>query len=1266
MNHGGTETLCLKSGILPQKKPSVPPCLRGELFFSGMAALLVLAAASGRAGEATGPDYSKDIEPILRRYCTGCHNKNEASGRLVLESREGIARGGRRGPAIVPRSGGESRLIQVLTGDASPSMPPRGRPRPSDAEIDLLKRWIDSGAPGPTETKREAGFPAVPRIAPRVSPRDPIQSASQDPRGRFIALARYGRVELVSPLRGDLLLTYDWTAGAVNSVAFSQDGSRVVAAGGEPQLFGEAVVYAPDGTIIRTFRGHRDCLYAGVLSPDGRTLATGGYEGEIRLWDMESEAAKEPRVLAGHNAAVFDLAFRPDGKVLASASGDRTVKLWSVATGERLETFSQPLKEQYTVAFSPDGKQVAAGGGDNRIRVWAVSESGKEGTNPILRSRFAHQGAILKLVYSPDGSKILSSAEDRTVKLFDARSVTEERELDAQPDWTTALSFSSEGRTIFAGRQDGSFAFYDATTGKETWLAGKLIDPDRERDRVRVRERERERDDFGFLVSSRQPPAAGRPPAGGEAPAQGKPSQPPAKPELSRADPRGLQRGVTTRIKLIGKNLAGASEVKFSSPKLKGRLVLAEGKPEEARIEVTADRDTPRGPLEASIVTPAGESGRVAIEVDDLPQVIESEPDDDPARATAGKLPTDFWGVIASPGDADHFAFDAKAGATVVLDLEAQRLGSKARLVLTVLDPDGKVIASATEFPPDLDPLIALPIARSGRYTARVNDLLLGGSEGHHYRLTAGALPFVTAFHPLSVAAGKESEVELAGFNLPADARLRVAPAREGEFDLPLDPERFRGRGPFKAIASAGPELVEAEPNDEPARANPIPAPGVVCGRIDRRSGDPGADVDMYRFAARAGEKWVIETEAASRRSPIDTALAVLHPDGRPVERVRLQAVRDSTVTFRGIDSSSTECRVRNWEEMELNQLLYLDGEVVKLFRAPQGPDSAFIFYTSQGRRRTYFDTTATAHPLESPCYIVEPIAPGAAIVPSGLPVFTLSFQNDDDGERRLGRDSRIDFTPPADGDYLIAVRDAGGRGGDRHAYRLKVRPARPDFQVTLDGASPEVSAGSGKGFSVRVDRIDGFEGPVAIEIAGLPSGFSVSYPLAIEAGQSEAKGTIFAAADAPPPPAGSGARIKVTATALVDGKPVAREVNSLGDIRLGAKPKLLVRLEPAGGGGGPIVVSPGASVPAVLKVERNGHQDLVTFNVDNLPHGVIVDDIGLNGVLIPAGQSERQIFIACARWVGETSRPCHAVESQAGGQTSPPVLLEVRRPAAR
>ena len=85
-----------------------------------------------------------------------------------------------------------------------------------------------------------------------------------------------------------------------------------------------------------------------------------------------------------------------------------------------------------------------------------------------------------------------------------------------------------------------------------------------------------------------------------------------------------------------------------------------------------------------------------------------------------------------------------------------------------------------------------------------------------------------------------------------------------------------------------------------------------------------------------------------------------------------------------------------------------------------------------------------------------------------------------------------------------------------------------------------------------------------------------------------------------------------------------------------------------------------------MLRVQRNGHDDLVTFTVENLPHGVIVDNIGLSGVLIPKGQDEREIFLTAAKWVPETDRLCFAIENQAGRQTSLPVMLHVRKAGSK
>jgi hypothetical protein len=354
---------------------------------------------------------------------------------------------------------------------------------------------------------------------------------------------------------------------------------------------------------------------------------------------------------------------------------------------------------------------------------------------------------------------------------------------------------------------------------------------------------------------------------------------------------------------------------------------------------------------------------------------------------------------------------------------------------------------------------------------------------------------------------------------------------------------------------------------------------------------------------------------------------------------------------------------------MELNDLLYLQGEVVKLFRAPQGPDSGFLFYASAGKRRAYFDTSATAHALDEPCYIVEPHPLGAKLAPNGLPVFTLTHQNDDDGERKLGSDSKLTFTAPTNGSYLVRVTDTRGHGGDRFAYRLVVREPQPDIAVSLAGANPTVNAGSGQSFTVSAERTDGFDGEIRVDISGLPEGFSVTTPLVIQAGHSEAKGTLYAALDAPKPAGTNAGVTKFSATATIASQAVTKDVTGLGTIKLGEKPKLWVSLEPdaATNSTAPIVLTlaPGQRLPAWLKIQRHGHEDLVTFFVENLPHGVIVDDIGLNGVLIPKGEEERQIFLTAAKWVPEQDRWCYAIEQQAGKQTSRPVLLKIRKPGA-
>lgn len=1210
--------------------------MRKLLFFSLLSIPLVLAPTSRAADSpaAKPPPTYAQVHAIFAQRCLSCHDSKEAEGDLVMESYASLMAGGENGAVILPGKAQESPLVRQIERRDKPFMPPpKKAEKLPENEIATIRAWIDAGAPGPKpgEIVVAAAPATMPHVEVKGTPRRPVQAMVYEPRSKLLAVARLGEVELRSLDQQGVVRLLTGHAGNVNALALTADGSALAAAGGQAGVAGEVRLWnVATGALIRTLVGHKDAIYCVAISPDGQTLATGSYDQKITLWDLKN--GKPVRDLEGHNGAVFGLAFRPDGKVLASVSADRTLKLWEVATGKRLDTRPEPLKDQRCVAFSPDGTRVAAGGNDNRIRIWQVGPDAVEGTNPILIAQFAHPGAVLAIAWSHDGKIVVSSADDGTVKLWDANSPKEIkplRTLPAQADWPSALVFV-EDKTIAVGRADGSVALYDVQSGKEL---------------------------------------------------------PRPAPEVSFFEPRGVQHGASVRIKLTGKNLGFITSVRVHDKNAAAKLtarVLPDGHDaaNSAWVEFTAAGDLPLMPYTFSVVGPGGESKGADLLVDDLPQISETEPNDSAGIASVVSLPCDVWGRFNKRGDADCIAFDLNASQSIVLDIGAKRFGSKAEVVLTVLDPAGKAIAQASHFDGDPDPLLCFTAPAAGRYVARITDLEGGISDDHYYRLSAGSFAYVDGCFPLGVPAKAETRVQLIGCNLPTDGSAVIVKAgEEGVMPVPLDGARYRSRRTIRVNVSTFPELVASDLSNRMEDAMSVPVPGAVSARIGASTKGQALRGGLFRFEGKAGQAYVLETLAARRGSPMDTRIEVLHPDGRPVDRLQLQAVRDSYVTFRSIDAIGTGARFPNYEEMELNQYVYMQGEVVKLFLAPRGPDSEFNFYATGGKRISYFDTTPTAHALDEKCYIVEPHPLGEALPSTGLPVFTLHFENDDDATRRLGSDSHLLFTAPADGPYIARVTDVRGFGGERFVYRLSIHPAKPDFKVELDPLDPRIPAGSGRSFTARLERIDGFEGPVRVDLTGVPSGFSVSTPLVIAAGHLEAKGTIYATADAKPPTTQAAVGLRAAATALIDGTEIRRPVlrddapkekpEQLATLTLASKSPLRIWLEPwtesattrptAATQPATIELIPGKLVPALLRIERNNLPGPVTFELENLPHGVIVADIGLNGVLIPDGQTERQIFISCAPWVAETTRLCFARAKEAGGPTSGAVMVHVR-----
>jgi hypothetical protein len=256
---------------------------------------------------------------------------------------------------------------------------------------------------------------------------------------------------------------------------------------------------------------------------------------------------------------------------------------------------------------------------------------------------------------------------------------------------------------------------------------------------------------------------------------------------------------------------------------------------------------------------------------------------------------------------------------------------------------------------------------------------------------------------------------------------------------------------------------------------------------------------------------------------------------------------------------------------------------------------------------------------------------PGTTFTPNGLPVFPIFYRNDDGGPG-YGKDSRLFFDPPADGEYQVRIGDSRGLGGAAFAYRLTARPPRPSFQVSFSPTAPAVGKASGLPINVSAERSDGYDGPIAVQLENLPPGFSAP-ATTIPPGENSTAFALWAEPDAAVP--AKQPPLKLVARATINGAQVVREVTG-GSPTLVEPGDLVTRTDRP-----EVTVQPGSVVQLSVTIERrNGFAGRVPLEVRGLPHGVHVLDIGLNGILITERETTRTIVIACEPWVTPLEHP--------------------------
>ncbi len=166
------------------------------------------------------------------------------------------------------------------------------------------------------------------------------------------------------------LQTFRDTAGVAYALLIPPHGKVLYLASGG----GSILALDPyDLRTLRVLRGHTKGVKTLALSPDQRTLASGGLDGRVMLWTVPE--GLRIRTLEKHTEGVRAVAFSPDGRFLASVDKAGLLCLWNVASGRLEKTLSleSPL---WSVAFSPNGQYLVAGGGGGLLRMWRIDQLG--------------------------------------------------------------------------------------------------------------------------------------------------------------------------------------------------------------------------------------------------------------------------------------------------------------------------------------------------------------------------------------------------------------------------------------------------------------------------------------------------------------------------------------------------------------------------------------------------------------------------------------------------------------------------------------------------------------------------------------------------------------------------------------------------------------------------------------------------------------------------------------------------------------------------
>jgi len=427
-----------------------------------------LLANLGRAAEENPVSFYRDVFPLFKRSCNGCHHPGKLKGQLDLTTYEFFKKGGKHGPGFVSGKPKESIIMEEISGD-EPSMPKEGDPL-GKLEVALVERWISEGAKD--DTPANAGSTKLTE-APTYTVSPVISAMAFNPDGSRLAVSGYHEVLLLDGLSSNLVARFVGESPRIESVAFSSDGKRLAVAASAPARFGEVQVWDASATGTgfvpqKSYKVALDSVFGISWSPDGERLAFGGADKSVRIITVAD--GKELMKFDGHSDWVFATTWATNGQRLLSGSRDRAMKLIDVKSGQFIDDINKLVEGVLCFARHPKEDLVAYGGELGVSRIYKISDNqGRTAANNdsnLVKEFERMPGAIQAIAYSPDGASICLGSVGGEARLYNTNDRKRLATLKGHQGAIFAIAYHPRTNQVVTGGYDGKLRVFETTKGE--------------------------------------------------------------------------------------------------------------------------------------------------------------------------------------------------------------------------------------------------------------------------------------------------------------------------------------------------------------------------------------------------------------------------------------------------------------------------------------------------------------------------------------------------------------------------------------------------------------------------------------------------------------------------------------------------------------------------------------------------------------------------------------------------------------------------------